>query len=381
MPRILTLGILAAVVIALVALSEAKSGEPPVASAGPPGNQLIWGDWDCGGVAEAAGPQGPVDSIGPEDFFRIMYTLAGIQLLVTGCPSIGDAVTVALYGTLYWGDINCDSIVDEADALLWMLWYADLLPSNFPDCPDMEDILDLIEDIADFKAQAMSYEIGGPVARAAPQDAEPQLFDVPYEILTAFIIHNNGPDSPVPDIVWNLDLLSGALFFRWMAQAGDICLDEDELPIPCGEGAGVGPASNGADDTCYDGVDNDDDGPTDFEDSDCQEVRSLLTPASAVNPAGVIFPPSVQQQMRRNFNVRCLQAGSYNFNISAVLTLAPGSDPELGNNSTSAIFNQPPCQLIATKGPPRHAPPEHKFPVRAPVPYEPAALPQTGGKP
>jgi len=368
--RFLVIPTLAVAVFALLVVAGPSPDSPAEAS---PTNveSAQWGDWNCSGSSAAALPSSPSGGAGIDDFFEAMRFLASQQptgSLPPGCPTLGEIVDVAILGTIIWGDVDCDGDVDIDDALIILLFVAGILPPELLDCPDIDEVLDFVEGFADFKAQSMQASLVGP----ASGDVEPEFFDFFFVMGTAWLIHNNGPNSALVDAYWLIEQLQGGdMFYRLIAQPGDTCFDHADDEIPCGEGThGTGP-----NDSCADGEDNDDDQLVDLADPDCVQVRKLRTTVSLGSASSL--------NLSRFLDVKCLTAGTPVFTINGQLVVdSEISDPDLGNNSAFFTQNGPACQFSKV-GPPSASQAEHGPPApwERPDPYIPVALPQSGGRP
>ncbi len=87
---------------------------------------LTWADNDCS------------DEI---DHFDALYGLrqaAEVEPAVStdsGCPALGTTISTQSFGDRIWGDINCDEVLDGADAVLILKYAARFLLTNVQDCP------------------------------------------------------------------------------------------------------------------------------------------------------------------------------------------------------------------------------------------------------
>ncbi len=87
---------------------------------------LTWADNDCS------------DAI---DHFDALYGLkqaAEVEPALStgsGCPALGTTISTQSFGDRIWGDINCDEVLDGADAVLILKYAARFLLTNVQDCP------------------------------------------------------------------------------------------------------------------------------------------------------------------------------------------------------------------------------------------------------
>lgn len=89
----------------------------------PAATQLTWGDNDCLGGIKAL------------DALPTLFHTAGVAAPAGGCPSIGQSLNTASFGTRIWGDLDCSGVFDAPDVLLILRYIANLPPANLQNCP------------------------------------------------------------------------------------------------------------------------------------------------------------------------------------------------------------------------------------------------------
>jgi hypothetical protein len=146
------------------------------------------------------------------------------------------------------------------------------------------------------------------------------------------------PPSVTSQVGWAvIGYYPGQLSVRFNAQAGDICTDQNGAPVPCGEGGTAGvpwdpqslpvPPPAGVD-SCKDGLDNDQDGLTDFNDPDCVDIYDAHFQVNLPWGAGV--------PVNREVQFRCEVEGD--FEVTFENTELPlGADDISGGNNAGYI--------------------------------------------
>jgi hypothetical protein len=81
----------------------------------------MWGDANCSASVD------PVDSL-----LTLRYD-AGFTVAASGCPALGQQLSVVAVQT--WGDIDCDTNVNPIDALKLLRYDAGLSVSAGLECP------------------------------------------------------------------------------------------------------------------------------------------------------------------------------------------------------------------------------------------------------
>jgi len=98
-------------------------GDPNCSAPPPLGDELVWGDNNCSGSADAA------------DALLAMRRDAGLITDTGACPDLGRTVEVLDASLHFWGDVNCDDDITPADALALLRYHAGLAVIPAEGCP------------------------------------------------------------------------------------------------------------------------------------------------------------------------------------------------------------------------------------------------------
>jgi hypothetical protein len=104
--------------------------------------------------------------------------------------------------------------------------------------------------------------------------------------------------------------------------------------VPCAEGHADPSQPTAVADNCFDGVDNDGDGLTDFAggDPDCLLATDLQFEIG-------LDPDDPGVEIQRSVRLRCLNLGQFSLTFGNIESpVPPGVDPDLTNNSISQDF-------------------------------------------
>lgn len=324
----------AAVALLLVSLPSGGGRATTADGAGPGGAQtLMFGDANCDGA---------LDSL---DALYLLLAIANLTVPQQDpCPEIMSGVLIN-GNPAVWGDQNCKDGNDSIDALILLLLVANLpRPASAPGCPELGDEVAVIHGTATPSPSPTPTETGAPTPTGTPAGdikvlSFAPLQTPPYQYAINFVPraisfgeakHNNGPDPLTAEVYWGIQLQPTAteVKFRWAAEAGDLCF-VGLTPTPCGEGDVAGQPSL-AGETCFDGINNDGDGTTDFADPDCHANTGFIDRLEFFLDLDVSVAVS---DLRRDLSVQCNTAGPFTLIIiNQEEPAPPAADPDMSNN-------------------------------------------------
>jgi hypothetical protein len=173
--------------------------ETPEPTASPAGLQLPWGDLNCSLEADT------IDAV------LVLLFLADLPTDTGDCPAMFDVVDVAGSSLHVWGDVTCDELINGTDAVAVLSYYAGGPDVPTGPCPEVGDF-----------AVVTPQEASTPTPTGAPTPTETPT---PTPTPTVTPVPTPATITPTPT--------PGALGWCWVAVISDALLDEQDASGTC----------------------------------------------------------------------------------------------------------------------------------------------------